>query len=291
MKYVKLWLWCVLLVGSTAYAQDDLLAELEEEMTEETSYTIATFKGTRLMNGHTIKTRKKGELEFIIQHRFGTLNSGAYELFGLDIATMKFSLDYGISDRLNIGIGRSSADKMYDGFLKYKLLQQSTGEKVMPVTVTGLLTTSLVTVPKLSENPDITFTNRLAYGYSLLISRKFSPSFSFQFMPVFLHKNRVQEPEENNHLGLGTGFRLKLNESLTFNGEYYLRLNQTDIPDRYNSVAIGFDIETGGHVFQLHLTNSKGMIDRTFLSETAGDIGAGDIYFGFNISRTFQVSR
>lgn len=281
----------ILFFAVSLYAQDDLLAELEDDLPEEPEYTFATFKATRLINGHSIKTKKQGELDFIIQHRFGTLNSGLYEFFGLDLATMKIGLDYGLTDWLNIGVGRSSADKMYDAFLKAKLLRQSSGKKVMPFTVTALATSSIATVPRLSDNPDLTLVNRLAFGGSLLIARKFGQGFSMQLMPVFIHKNRVTAPESNNHYGLGTGFRVKLTESLNLMGEYYYRINQTDLPGRYNSAAIGFDIETGGHVFQLQVTNSKGMIDRVFLTETEGDLSAGDIYFGFNISRAFQLKK
>ena len=286
IKYLP---FLILIVFSTAlFAQDDLLGELEGELAQEKTYTFATFKGSRLINGHTVKTRKKGELEFLISHRFGRINSGLFELFGLDNSFIHLTLDYGITDRLNVGIGRSSVDKTYDSFLKYNLVRQA--ENGLPVTVTALVNTSLRTFPRLADDPGWTGVNRIAYASSLLIARKFNSELSMQIMPVWVHKNRVVAPEINNQAALGVGFRYMLSESISLNGEYYLRINAPDFVDapRYNPLAIGVDIETGGHVFQLQLTNSRGMIERAFVTETDGNFFSGDIHFGFNISRTFQ---
>ena len=278
-------------VFTNLIAQDDLLSELEEDLGGEKQYTIATFKGTRLINGHTVKTREKGELEFLISHRFGAINTGAYEFFGLDDSYMHLTLDYGVTDRLNVGLGRSSLDKTYDSFVKYKLLRQVNSGNGSPVTVTALINTSVKTSTDAFVLPNWTTVNRMAYASSILIARKFSSSFSMQLMPVWVHKNRVASPDVNNTYALGTGFRVMLTSSISLNGEYYFRLNAPDFPDspRYNSMALGVDIETGGHVFQLQLTNSRGMIERAFITETTGSVGAGDINIGFNISRTFQL--
>src|SRR5688572_30526328 len=122
----------VILIPFFATAQEDLLGELEKEKSNEPDYTIATFKGTRLVNGHTIETKNAGSLEFIFQHRFGSLDGGLYEMFGLDEAYVRLGLDYGITDRLSVSIGRNSADKIMDGYLKYKVLRQASGTRNVP---------------------------------------------------------------------------------------------------------------------------------------------------------------
>src|SRR5690242_12343086 len=136
---------CSLLLASYCMAQDVNLdslldVEMDKKTKDQTRYTEATFQTSRLINGHTVETTQKGVLDLKVQHRFGTLNSGLYNLFGLDEATMRIGVDYGITNRLTVGLGRSTFEKQYDGFLKYRLLWQSTGKRVMPVSVTLLST-------------------------------------------------------------------------------------------------------------------------------------------------------
>jgi hypothetical protein len=280
-----------LAVGSLAVAQDDLLNELDKEDSG-TRYTFATFKGTRIINGQSVETKRKGELEFIFSHRFGLINGGAYTLWGMDESVTRLGLEYGITDRLGVGIGRTSVDKTFDGYLRYKVLRQST---TFPVTVTALGSMYYKTYPRSSDSPiPISAEDRLAYGVQLLIARKFSSNFSFQLNPIFIHRNTVdQDVENNDDLALGLAGRYKLTKSVALSGEYILRLNakENQPPDyiRFDAVGIGIDIETGGHVFQLVFTNTLGMFERYTVTETYEDFWAGDIHFGFNITRTFQL--
>ena len=296
---MKRTLLLLLICPFLAFAQEDLLGELEKNTTKETEYTFATFKGTRLGNGHTIETKNAGSLEFIFQHRFGAINGGAYEMFGLDQAYVRLGLDYGITDRLSVSIGRNSYDKTMDGYLKYRLIRQSTGAKVFPFSMTVLGGAAYKLSPK--ENSDVSpeFENvdRLSYTAQALIARKFSTNFSFQIMPTFIHKNIVESYEENNQFALGLGGRLKLTKSLALTGEYYINLSAPDnstLEDdqkHYNSLALGIDIETGGHVFQLLLTNAIGLTERAYITETRDNFFGGDIHLGFNVTRTFQLKK
>ena len=294
IKYLFTFLACFI-VFHDIMAQDDLLAELEKETGGEKEYADFIFKGTRLINGHSVKTLHKGELEFLISHRFGQINSGAYELYGLDNSFIRFGLDYGITDDLTIGFGRSSYDKTYDGFVKYKILKQSTGAGGMPFTLTLLADASTKTSPDKASAPGITSKNRLAYVTSLLIARKVNSALSVQVSPTFIHKNMVYEPQKNDTYAVGAGLRYKITSSVTVNFEHFIRLNINgndytyEGADTFNAVALGVDIETGGHVFQLHLTNTRGMMERAIITETTGNVLKGDIHLGFNISRTFQL--
>lgn len=273
----------------------DLMAQLEKEASEKdaVNYTTATFKTTRLVNGHTVENVGKGVLDVKISHRFGTLNKGAYELFGLDNATMRLGLDYGISKRLMVGVGRSTFQKTFDAFLKFKLLRQSAGKINMPVTVSYVGTMALMT----QKWPDDTtrknyFSSRLSYTHQLIIARKFSQGISLQLMPTFIHRNLAALASEPNDLyAIGAGGRFKLTKRLSFNVEYYYQVPGYKVEGTTNPLSLGFDIETGGHVFQLHFTNSNGMTERNFISGTTGKWEKGDVLFGFNISRVFTIGK
>lgn len=276
------------------YAQDDLLAELEKTTEDETEYTFATFKGTRLANGHSIETKNAGSLEFIFAHRFGAINGGAYEMFGLDEALVRLGLDYGITDWLSFSIGRNSFDKTMDSYIKMKALRQSSGARAFPFSATVLLGGAYKFTPK--ENSDVSddFKNvdRISYTAQLLLARKFSSSFSFQLMPTFVHKNAVVKSfEDNDQIALGVGGRIKLTKSIAITTEYYYNLSEKDNSPYYNPLAFGIDIETGGHVFQLVLTNAVGLTERAFVTETRDDFFDGDIHLGFNVTRTFQLKK
>ncbi len=281
---------CLLLAVVTVYhaaiSQDDLLKELDSQ-TPNNTLIESTFKGSRLVNGQTVETRGKGELEFIFSHRFGALNSGSYNLYGLDQAAVRLGLEYGITDRLGIGFGRSSSDKMMDYYVRYKLLRQQTNG--MPVTVTGFGYASI----RLAAPGDATSINdRTAYVTQLLIARKFSPQLSLQLMPTFVHKNAVDKTiESNDQLAIGVGGRFKISRSVAITSEYYHRLDVKNTNPYKNSIGFGVEIETGGHVFQLLLSSSQRITERTFITESTGDFFNGDIHLGFNVTRAFQLKK
>lgn len=286
MKPTKIILILALLVCTKVTAQDELMDILNDSEEEGKSYATATFKSTRLINGHSIETRTKNVLEFIISHRFGRVNSGVDELFGLDNSSIRFGLEYGITNDLNIGVGRSSFQKVYDGYVKYKILKQS---NALPVTLTGFLSAVSQTLDFPNDGANYESKHRYSYTYQLLLARKFDSNFSFQLMPTWIHRNLVPTEEDANDLfALGFGGRVKLNNRLALNAEYYPQF--TDKSDRFtNALAFGFDLETGGHVFQLHLTNAQQMNEGGFIGETTGNFFDGDIHFGFNISRVFTL--
>lgn len=276
-----------------AVGQDDLLKELEQSEPAQTVYAIQTFKGTRLVNGHSVETKAKGDLEFIFAHRFGAINGGIYELFGMDDAYVRLGLDYGVTDRLSASIGRNSVDKTIDGYLKYKITRQQKGATNFPVTITGLAGAAYKSSPRKEDlPPNYENVDRLAYVAQLLIARKINSHLSLQLMPTLIHKNAVDRiREDNNQFAVGVGGRYKITKSVAFTTEYYYRLDVPAANESYNTLGFGIDIETGGHVFQLVFTNTRGLTERSFITETEGDFGDGDIHFGFNITRTFQLGR
>ncbi len=279
--------WC-LSIAAIAQEEDDLLSLLGEE--ETTEYTTASFKTNRVINLHSLESTAKGVLDVKISHRFGFINGGAYEFFGLDNASIRLGLDYGVTDRLTIGIGRSSFEKTYDGFIKYKFLRQSTGKRTMPVTVAGFASTAIKSIRFQDPDRENYFTSRMFYAYQLIVGRKFNDFITFQVSPTMIHRNLVRTTEESNDVfAVALAGRVKLNKRVAVNFEY-IPVFPDQLADGYrNSLSIGFDIETGGHVFQLHFTNSTSMIEKGFVTETIGNWLDGDIHFGFNVSRVFTI--
>jgi hypothetical protein len=284
-------------IFSSLIAQDiDLSKMLDDETKKEdkdkTEKVYSTFKSTRLINGHSVENTYKGVLDLRISHRFGTLNKGLYEFFGLDNATMRWGLDYGINDRLMVGFGRSSFQKQYDAFFKYKLLWQSKGKHKMPVSL-NIVSSAMVQTMKWDDpNRQNYFTSRLYFAHQIIVGRKFSENFSLQLMPTLVHYNLVKKTSDPNDIvAIGIGGRQKITKRISINAEYYYQLPGYKFDGSKNSLSVGFDIETGGHVFQLHFTNSTGMTERTFIGETTGEWGKGDILFGFNISRVFTLKK
>ena len=285
---------CLLLllwIPFITFSQEDLLSLLGEEE-EITDYATASFKTNRVINLHSLENTAKGVLDIKISHRFGFINGGVSELFGLDQATIRIGGDYGITNQLTAGIGRSSFEKTYDGFLKFKFLRQSTGKKNMPISAALLATSAVKTIPFRDPDRENYFSSRLYYSYQLIIGRKFSDGFSFQISPTVVHRNLVRTSAESNDVyALASATRIKLTKRVAVNAEY-IYVPSGQLADGYrNSLSLGFDIETGGHVFQLHFTNSTSMIEKGYITETTGDWLNGDIHFGFNVSRVFTVRK
>lgn len=294
MQKLLLLLTAVVLSAFPLHAQS-LLDMLEEEEPETVEYATATFKTTRVINGHSVETNGKGSLQYVIAHRFGRLNSGINDFFGLDNSTIRMEFVYGITDRLDVGVGRSSFQNLYDGFVKYKVLRQSSGAKSFPFTATLQANVAIFTGPFPDPSRENFFSSRMFYTYQAHIARKFTDGFSMQISPTLIHRNLVATPEDANDVVLiGIGARQKITKSLSINAEYFYTLPNQIVSDvngeaQQDALSVGIDLETGGHVFQLHFTNSRGMAEKAFATETSGDWLDGDIHFGFNISRVFAV--
>jgi len=276
---------------SIVNAQDDLMDVFGEDKPA-TDYAYATFKTTRVSLGQSVENPATGNLIFDIQHHFGRLNGGSYEFFGLDQATLRLGFQYGITDWLAIGVGRSTLEKTYDGSVKVKILRQSTGAKTMPVSISYFGSIAINTLKFADTSRTNYFSSRLSYVNQLLIARKFSNAVSIQLSPTFIHRNMVERNIDDNDVwALGAGGRFKLSNRISLNLEYYYVLSKQTAEDFHDSFTIGFDIETGGHVFQLFFTNSQGIVEQHFIPQTTGNWLDGDIHFGFNISRAFVLKK
>jgi hypothetical protein len=286
-QFLVSFLGCVTLVR----AQDSsLLTLLNDSATRQTTYVSGTFKATQIINTPTVEAPARQALQFMIMHRFGKINEGGYALFGLDNAEIRFALDYGITDRLAVGIGRSSYEKVYDASVRYKLLRQRENGMPFSASFYGLVANTRFRYP---DKPYISFKHRTMYTTQLLLARKVNAKLSLQVTPAWIHFNVVPTPKDQNDLfAVGIGGRMKITKRMSINAEYnYLPSDQLVTTKLYNSLSGGLDIETGGHVFQLVFTNSVGMIAPYYLAKTTDNWGKGDIYFGFNITRIFNFKK
>lgn len=277
---------------SPSFSQDDgssLLDLLGEE--EVVDYATASFKSTLVVNLESIENTHAGVLDFKVMHRFGPVSGGFYEFFGLDQATTRLGFKYGITDRIEVGIGRSTLNKNWDGSVKWRILWQSTGSKVMPLSLSFYTLASYKSVEYSELDPRTIYpVDKFSYTFQVLLARKFNEKITLQLVPSLVHRNIVAtSAEENDVYSLGFGGRFKLTNRLSLNLEYYYSFPDQLAPEFVDPFSIGIDLETGGHVFQLLFTNAVGMVADAAITETVGKWTDGDIRFGFNISRVFTI--
>lgn len=257
---------------------------------QETHRSYHTFAADRLINGHTVESLEKGLLNFNIMHRFGTVNNGVEDFFGLDVASYRLELAYGFTDRFSAGLGRSGFQKTIDGYLKYRLLWQGDSVAGPPLSITWVSVGGLRTQEPFDGSEQRPVRERFSYWHQALLARKWSPRWSTQLMPSLLHRNYVRLERGDNTLPvLGAGFKFQMTKVVGITASGYVADSEA-IGDAQLPLGLGFDIKSGGHVFQLLLTNSQGMIGPHFVGFTEDDFTAGDIRIGFNIRRVFRLS-
>ena len=286
-----------LCISIPSFAQDDLLGDLEADL-DTNQAVIAAFKGLKIVNLESTKLAGHKDLYFVVSHRFGTVKNGIDDFFGLDQAVTQLKLIYGATPWLNVGVARSSLQKTYGLHAKYRLLQQQ--QEGNPFTVVGYNLVTINTGLDSDLFSNLEFKDRLTYTSQIIVSSKLSDKLSVLVSPTFIHENLATRSiaintdgtasffdEDNNQFALGLGGRYKLTQRWSVNVDYGWHLNRNANANFRNPFSIGFDLETGGHVFQLHFTNAQAMFEDGFLVRGAGDWGDGDFFFGFNLSRVF----
>lgn len=303
------------LLSLNTYAQDDLLDLVKEDPKNEPAKKVyATFKTTKIVNAQNIETVKKRNLDFRVTHRFGNiynsssnnaLNEAAHGAFGLDNSTdIRMSFDYGITDELTIGIGRSKYREMNDATIKWRFLTQRENNSIpLSICFYGNLGYTSMTTDNLyagTIRPKTNEAHRIQYASQLLIARKFNSWFSLQIMPTYIHRNFIKQQlntnngkeDENGLLSLGIGGRLKMSKRMALVVDYFYNFSeyQTNNPNAYyNPLGVGLEIETGGHVFHINYTNGAAILESSLLTSTQDTWTKGQIKLGFNISRWFAL--
>ncbi len=275
-----------------SYGQDldSLLGKVTSDDTPDFVYGI--FKGTTIINGQSVELAGHNDLRFLVSHRFGAVNGGLYNFFGLDQGTTRLGFEYGIKNRISFIIGRSTYEKTYDGGIKLRILNQQKGSRNIPVAVTLYSAFFANTMRWEDPERENLFSSRFAYSTQLLAARKFNKNLSLQISPAFVHFNLVPSADDQNNIfSLGFGGRYKLGSRFSINGEYFWLFPGPASEDYANSLSLGVDIETGGHVFQLHCTNSQLMFAPGYIARSDGKWTDGNVFFGFNIYRNFSLGR
>ncbi|RYD77605.1 MAG: hypothetical protein EOP55_08940 [Sphingobacteriales bacterium] len=287
------------LMAGSAYAQsaDSLMKSLTD--TAKVRSINATFKSIHIVLSHSTETEKKHDLDLRIRHHFGDIGGefgGAHTLYGLDVATDLFiGLDYGITDKLTVSIGRSKHDELFNGYLKYKLIEQGGGKNGNnPLNITILGQMGWVARAPFTNTEFSDYANRFSYFLQPIFSRRFSQRLSLQVAPAVLFRKNVVDPRDpENLLSVGFAGRFKLTKRLSFIADYTLinGLNRpTDLSQQYyNPLGIGLEIETGGHVFSLNFMNSEYISENSFIADTQKSWKHGGVRFGFTISRNFTL--
>jgi hypothetical protein len=293
------------------FSQSDLEKFLPQETTSKDTVPVyATFKASKIINARSNETVKKGELDVIICHRFGDAgghNGGFKTFYGTDNSTdIKMAFDYGITNRLAVGISRSKGAtairQLLETNLKYKLLQQTERSRI-PLGIT-LFGNAVVTTMGSNVNEKVpdhfdTFGDRWSFVGQMILTRKFNRSLSLALLPTYVHYNRVGFGDSNNTFALGAGIRAKLTKRMAFIVDYFYTFHNNSRKEFfeknglpfYNPLAAGFEIETGGHVFQITFMNSTALLENQFVPYTTSSWDKGEFRWGFSITRPFSFKK
>lgn len=277
-----------------------LTSSVFSQETEEDVEPIETFQSTRIINGHSIEQLGKGVLEFRVEHRFGDIagsNGGFQSMFGLDNSKdIRIAFEYGITDHLMIGLGRSKGARtpyasLIDGFAKYRILSQKKGEMPFSLGILGGINYTYMKastdISQVSSFPKQIY--RFSYATQLNIARKFHERFSMQLSPTLVHQNYVASDDINTLFSIGTGARIGLTGTIGIILEYYQNMHSSSIRSiNHNSLSVAIEWITFGHNFTVYLTNSGGFGEVQFVANTQEDWLKGQFRLGFCIGRKFQ---
>lgn len=270
-----------------------LSAQLARERVDVDQPIELTFMAPKNINLYTVEPLAKGELHYSIMHTFGEVSSGVRNLWGIDQgANVRFSFEYAFNNSLSLGFGRSSMDKVYDFSSRIGLLKQSR-DNSKPVSASFVPSVGINTSSFGFLDEDYTFKDRLNFGFSLPVARKFTNDLSLQLSPMLVHFNRVgnelniADPEVNTYYSVGFAGRYRVTPRTALSFQYVPPI--TDAQNLDPNVAIGVDIETGGHVFQMFFTTSRSLNDQYLLAGPNGNFFDREFRFGFNVNRLFRI--
>jgi len=288
-------LFLALLFPICVFAQNDLLSEIDTIKAD--NKVESAFKSLKIVNLESTKLAGKGDLYLVIAHRFDYVNQGFDDFFGIDNANTQIKFVYGIKDWLTVHVARSGFEETIDAAIKYRLISQE--KEGFPLTIVGFNSIAVNAEMKEENYPKLEFENRLSYVTQLLVSRKFNDKLSLEIAPTYFHENTVKDildennnvilpnPQSNDQFAIAMGGRYKFAKRWSFNMDYAAHLNRASQSVYKNPFSVGVDLETGGHIFQMHFTNSRAMHEAGYLGQTSGSWSEGEIAFGFNLVRVF----
>lgn len=281
-----------ILFFSLLFLSSSLQAQMQRQRVVKDAPVDELFLIGSIAGMSTVTNLEARNLNSVIMHNFGLVSSGIEDFYGLDLgANVRLGIDYGITDKLSIGIGRTSSDDNVDFRFKYTLLRQMKSDKI-PVEV-ALKGDLGINTAENTRFDDFTFVERLNYFGSLMVARKFNKTITLQLAPMVSHFNTVidegnSDIPSNTHVAVGLGGRFKLDERKSLTFEYIPVLSEQN-PNTSNHFAVGYEIETGGHVFQMFFMSGKWFTEQHLIARTNEDFFAGDFRLGFNVNRVFGL--
>ncbi len=266
-----------------AWSQD-LLQSLENEFPDSTYHGQATFKTTRIGLGHSVETRKAGSLEISANSRFWNIPQRT-QGFLADRMSTRFGLSFAFSDRFTLGTGVTTFDGIFDGYAKYRLLQQVGQGKGSPVALTLLQNASVRTNPNRTINQSDSFSDKLSFTTQLLVARKFTRNFSLQVSPTFIHRNSsLSDADPTNHFAVGFGGRYRIGGHISVTSEYFYLANPVESIQTFDAFSIGLNWELTDLILQFNLSNAPNIAEDAFITQTRNNFNTrdGNLFFGFN---------
>ena len=286
----------LILISFSAIAQDDLLKELESQAPPKKEPVIATFKGFKIINIETNETTPKGNLDFRVGHLFGNIfpesGGGIHTFYGLDQSVdIRIAFHYGVTSKLTLGMSHIKRNETFEGIVKYKLIEQKTnGGSPVSVALFGEAMTTIKDAEAHPEQDLDNFAHRISYCTQVILARKFGSRFSLVVTPSWVHKNIVAHDESNDVFSVGAGFRLKITRSSAIVADYFYNFSPMNNPGFYHPFGLGWEIETGGHVFTVMFTNAGGLAEADFITNTQDNWEKGGVKLSFSISRMFKIA-
>jgi hypothetical protein len=236
----------------------------------------------------TVKT-----LEYQIQHKFGTLDNGFSDLFGLYApgANIRMALNYVPMKNLQVGYGLSRINMYSDFSVKYTILEQ-TRQNTIPVAVGIYANMAIDGRPDESFGDNYSFTNRFSYFTQLIVGRRINDFVSVQANASFTHYNIVDQLVDHDKISLGFNGRVNFTAQSSILFQYDVPLKVKWIAEHREflnpakpNFGLGWEIRTSTHAFHIYLSSSDGMIPQHNAMFNQNDWTNGDLMFGFSITR------
>ncbi len=287
-----LYVFVVLLGCNSSINAQDLLEKLDEEYPNTPQYETATFKTTQIAIGQSVENRKKGVLQLMALSRYWNIPNTRTQSFITDRVATRFGVEYGITNNFTTGIGWTSFDNAYNGYFKYNLLRQRKKPSKAFASIAYYQSVSYYG-DRSAPSPDSSFNDRLSFTSQLLIARKFTPKFSMQIAPTFIHRNKVAAIDPSNYFALGFSGRYKIANHVSLVSEYYYVANPIKSKDTYGAFALGINWDIRYLMLQFHMTNTWNMIDDDFILNTPNNFNGedGNFVFGFNAIFTLHFKK
>lgn len=262
------------------------------------------FKASTTINNQTAKTVKKGAFEFGLQHRFGEIdvkNEMIKNFFGMDLSSnIRFDFTFGLTNNFHLGVGRTKYRKNYDFYFKYRPLSQT---NTVPFNLAiysnmAIMSDDFPDTENYFKSDSITpfvykYTDRFSYHSQIILSRAFTPWFSFQVSPNFTFHNIVNQEEANYRMAfpIAARFKVAMFSSILFEYSW--------VPDKpilekgklYDPIAVAFEVSTTSHVFQITLSNTNKILDQWVYYSPGVQMSEGHFYLGFNLFRRFYYKK